>query len=289
MSLKLTPYINILDKSFKEANTRSYVLSMQISLHGLTFCILNPEKNKFIGLQAFHFPNIENESQLPSLFGQILNEQPWFAFPYKEVTVLLANRFSTPIPQALFDAQHKHMFLGFNHPFQENSRILYDQLKNIDACMVYYASNPVVEKIKDFWANAKILHFSTALTESLAIINKNKYDRNTLFLQVHDNSFDLVHFNEKNLNFYNKFAFNTKEDFIYFLLLGIEQLALNPEKVNLVMMGKVDKVSPYYEMIYRYIKNFKVIEKNNNFQYSYLFDQINLHHHYILFNSLLCE
>jgi len=289
MSLKLSPYINILDKSFKEANTRNYILSMQIGLHGLVFCVLNPEKNKFIGLQAFHFPNVKEESQLPSLFGQILNEQPWFAFPYKEVTVMLVNRFSTPIPQALFDPQQKHLFLGFNHPFQENSRILYDQLKNVGAYMVYYASNPVVEKIKDFWANAKIMHFSSALTESLAIINKNKYDRNTLFLQVHDNCFDLVHFNEKNLNFYNQFPFNTKEDFIYFLLLSIEQLTLNPEKVNLVMLGKVDKVSPYYEMIYRYIKHFKMIEKNTSFEYSYLFDQINLHHHYILFNSLLCE
>ena len=289
MSLRLTPYINHLDKSFKESNTRNYSLSMQVDLHGLVFSIFNPDKNKFIGLQSYHFPNVDNYAQLPSLFGQILNQQPWFAFPFKEVTVLIQNRYSTLVPQPLFDQNHKNLYLGFNHPFQENSRIVYDQLKNIEAYMVYYASNPLVEKVKDFWANARILHFSTAMIESISANFKNKLDVNTLFINVQDNSFDLVHFNQKTLHFYNQFLFNTKEDFIYFLLLSIEQLSLNPENVNLIMMGKIDKTSPNYDMIFRYIKHFKFIEKNKNFQYSYLLDQVNSHHYYVHFNSMLCE
>lgn len=289
MSLRLTPYIDHIDKSFKESNTRNYIMSMQVNLHGLVFSLFNPDKNKFIGLQAYHFPNTETYEQLPSLFGQILNQQPWFAFPFKEVTVLIQNRFATLVPQPLFDPNKKHLYLGFNQPFQENSRIIFDQLKNIGAYMVYYAPNPLVEKIKDFWANARILHFSTALIESLSTNYKNKFDENTLFINVQDNSFDLVYFNKKNLQFHNQFLFNTKEDFIYFLLLSIEQLSLNPEKVNLVMMGKMDKTSPNYDMVYRYIKNFRFIESNKNYQYSYLLDQINAHHHYVLFNSLLCE
>lgn len=289
MSLRLAPYINHLDKSFKESNTRNYILSMQVNLHGLTFSIFNPDKNKFIGLQAYHFPDVDNFLQLPSLFGQILNQQPWFAYPFKDVNVLIQNKFATLIPQALFDPNHKNLYLGFNHPFQENSRIVFDHLKNIGAYMVYYAPNPLVEKVKDFWANARIMHFSTAMIESLSANFKNKFDANTLFLNIQDNSFDLVQFNQKNLQFYNQFLFNTKEDFIYFLLLSIEQLSLNPEKVNLMMMGKIDKTSPNYDMIFRYIKNFRFIDVNKNFQYSYLLDQINKHHHYVHFNSMLCE
>lgn len=289
MSLRLTPYLNLVDKSFKESNTRSYVLSMQVDLHGLVFCIFNPDKNKFIGLQAYYFPNVETYEQLPSLFGQILNQEPWFAFPFKEVNVLIQNRFSTLVPQPLFDQNHKNLYVGFNQPFQENSRIIYDQLKSVGAYMVYYAPNPLVEKIKDFWANARILHASTALLEGLSANFKNKFDQNTLFVNVHDKSFDLAYFNHKNLQFYNQFLFNTKEDFIYFLLLSIEQLSLNPEKVNLVLMGKIDKTSGNYEMIYRYIKHFKFIDINKNYHYSYLLDQINTYHHYVLFNTLLCE
>lgn len=289
MSLRLTPYINHLDKSFKESNTRSYILSMQINLHGLVFTIFHPDKNKFIGLQAYHFPNVEKYEQLPSLFGQILNQTPWFAFPFKEVIVLIQNRQATLVPHALFDQNHKNLYLGFNHPFQENARIIYDQLKNTDAYMVYYAPNPLVEKIKDFWANARILHFSTALIESLSALFKNKFDKNTLYVNVQDESFEVVYFNNNKLHFYNQFLFNTQEDFIYFLLLTIEQLSLNPEKINLVLMGKVDKTSAHYEMIFKYVKNFKFIENNPNYNYSYLLDQVNTYNHYVLFNSLLCE
>ncbi len=289
MSLRLTPYLNLLDKSFKESNTRNYILSVQVNLYGLVFCLFNPDKNKFIGLQAYHFPHVETYDQLPSMFGQILNQEPWFAYPYKEVNALIENRFSTLVPQPLFDPNHKNLYLGFNQPFQENSRINYDQLKNIGAYMVYYASNPLVEKIKDFWANARILHISTALIEGLSANYKNKFDENTLFINVQNESFDLVYFNNKNLQFYNQFLFHTKEDFIYFLLLSIEQLSLNPEKVNLIMMGNIDKTSANYDMIFRYIKHFKFIGDNKNYEYSYLLDQINKYHHYVLFNTLLCE
>ncbi|MAE09226.1 MAG: hypothetical protein CL661_10760 [Bacteroidetes bacterium] len=289
MALQLTPNISYFDKSFKESQTRSYTLSIQLWLNGLVFTIYNPDRNKFIGLESYIFSDIENVEQLPSYLGQVLNNRHSFAFPYSSVFLLYQNKFSTLIPEALFSEDHKNLYLGFNQPFQENSRIVFDRLKNNQAVNIYYLPNFVVEKAKDFWPNVNLLHFSTAMIESLSINFKNKVDKKTLFVNLRDDCFDVVYFKENKLHFYNSFDFHTKEDFIYFLLISIEQLMLNPEDVNLIISGNIKETDQTYKMIHQYIKNYSFISRNDNYSYSFVLDELKYYKYYILFNALQCE
>ncbi len=289
MALQLTPNISYFDKSFKESQTRSYTLSIQLWLNGLVFTIYNPDRNKFIGLESYIFSDIENVEQLPSYLGQVLNNRHSFAFPYSSVFLLYQNKSSTLIPEALFSEDHKNLYLGFNQPFQENSRIVFDRLKNNQAVNIYYLPNFVVEKAKDFWPNVNLLHFSTAMIESLSINFKNKVDKKTLFVNLRDDCFDVVYFKENKLHFYNSFDFHTKEDFIYFLLISIEQLMLNPEDVNLIISGNIKETDQTYKMIHQYIKNYSFISRNDNYSYSFVLDELKYYKYYILFNALQCE
>jgi uncharacterized protein DUF3822 len=289
MALQLNPSFSYFDKSFRESQTRNYTLSIQLCLNNLVFTILNIEKNKFLGLEAYSFSDIENANQLPSYLGQVLNNRPSFAFPYESVYLLYQNRFSTLIPQPLFIEENKNLYLGFNQPFQEDSRIVFDQLKNNDAVNIYYLPNMVVQKAKDFWPNVKIMHFSSALIESLSMNFKNKVSPKTLFVNLQNDCFDIVYFKENKLHYYNSFDYRTKEDFIYFLLITIDQLMLNPEEVELLLLGDIDKTSSCYSMINQYIKNYGFITPNDNYSYSYILDEIKDHQYYTLFNALQCE
>lgn len=288
-ALQLTPHISYFDKSFKDSQTRNYILSIQLSFKRLVFTVYNSDKNKFIGLELYHFSGIESVDQLPLFLGKVLNNRPSFAYPYSSVFLLFHNKYSTLIPQPLFSKDKKNLYLGFNHPFQENSRIVYDELKNIDAENVYYLPNFVIEKAKDFWPNVRMLHFSSALIESLSINFKNKVDTKTLFLNLQDDRFDLVYFKENKLHFYNSFDFLTKEDFIYFLLISIDQLLLNPEDVKLIILGDICKTDDTYTMIHQYIKNYSFISRNDNYNYSYMLDELAYHSYYTLFNAIQCE
>lgn len=289
MALQLTPNISYFDKSFRESQTRNYALSIQLWLKGLVFTVYNPEKNKFIGVESFVFHDNENVEQLPSFLGKVLNNRPSFGFPYGSVFLLYQNKYSTLIPEPLFNEDHKNLYLGFNQPFQENSRIVFDKLKNNQAVNIYYLPNLVVEKVKDFWPNVNLLHFSTALIESLSINFKNKVDVKTLFVNLRDDCFDMVYFKENKLHFYNSFDFRTKEDFIYFLLISIDQLMLNPEDVNLIISGSIDKTDDAHSMVHQYIKNYSFISRNDNYGYSFVLDELKYHKYFALFNALQCE
>ncbi len=289
MPLSIKPYFSYLDKSFKDSHTREYIMAMQLNLHGLTFFLFNPEKNKFLGLEAYQFDETKTPDDIPGLFDLILNHHEWFAYPYLEFYFLMQNNYNTLIPDPLFDKKNKNLFLGFNQPFRENHRIVFDHLKNSQTTNVYYLANPIAEKVKEFWPNAHIFHYSSALIESLSVNYKNKMDPNKLFIDCHEDNFDLVYFKENRLFYFNNFNYRTKEDFIYFLLSAIEQLMLNPEEVELIIMGQMDKTSPEYEMIYQYIRHSSFIDRNENFHYSYVLEEVKHYKFYTLYNLLQCE
>ncbi len=289
MPLRIKPHISYIDKSFKESHTRSYIMAMQVNLYGFVFSIYHPDKNKFIGFQQYVFDEKKTPGDYPVIFDLVLNNHPWFAFPYMDFYCLIQNNFNTLIPLPLFNKQHKNLYLGFNQPFQENHRIVYDELKNTGSANVYYLPNPLAEKVKEFWPNARIVHYSTALIESLTVNFKNKLADNELFADVHEENFDLVYFKENRLFYANNFLYHTKEDFAYFLLSAMEQLSLNPEEVELHLLGNIDKDSEIYQLIYQYIRQIDFIQENKNFHYSYLLDNLRRHRFYTLFNVLQCE
>ncbi len=289
MPYTIKPYINLFDKSFKASQTRSYKMSVSFDMTRLTLSLYHPEKNKHLALLSYHADDVDTLEKIPGFFDKILNSLEWFGFPFQEVNVLYKSRLNTLIPAALFDPEHKNLYLGFNQPFQENNRIVYDKLSTTEAINVYYIPNPFVEKVKDLWPNARISHYASGYIESLTIGFKNKMDNRSLYLNADNSSFNLVYFKDNKLHYHNQFSYRTKEDFVYFLLAAMEQLSLNPEEVRLVLMGDIDKSSNTYELLYRYVRHMSFLERNEAFGYSYALDDLLHHHYYTLFNIQQCE
>ncbi len=69
----------------------------------------------------------------------------------------------------------------------------------------------------------------------------------------------------------------------------MEQLGLNPESVNLVFMGEIDKNSALYHIAFKYVRNISFIERSDYFRYSYVLDELQSHNFYNLLNAGRCE
>src|SRR5690606_26456050 len=109
------------------------------------------------------------------------------------------------------------------------------------------------EKYGDF----EYKHASSILIETLANLAKME-DKPTLYAYISKTHFEIVVTNQKQLVLYNIFNYRQKEDFIYYLLFTIEQLNLNPEKVNVYLLGNIDKQNELYEIAYQYIQNLHI-------------------------------
>ena len=289
MSTFAKPSVGFFDKSFNNSLTASYALSLQLDLQGLVITIYHPESNKYLALQSFVFEGNRKDTELVNYFDSVLQDAKWLGFSFQSVNIIYCNNQSTLIPQPLFDASNKELYLNFNHPARETQQINYNLLKSTQAANVYSLPVDIEMKLNSLWPNCRIYHFSSVLIESLGINFKNKTDNNTLFVNLRNDSFDVVYFTENKLHFYNSFRFKTAEDFIYFLLSAFEQLNLNPEEATLVLMGEIDKNAQNYHMIHRYIRHSEFIKRNDTFGYSQVLNEIAQHTYYVLFNVLQCE
>jgi hypothetical protein len=289
MIIPAKPNISLIDKSFREDYTRNFQLTIQLSLDGFSLAIYAPDKQRLVGYESYRFDGVTSEARLVSAIDEVFLFRQWIIYPFQAVVVVVDHNLSSLIPLPLFDEREMETYLLFNHPKKDNSRIVNDMLKNADSCNVYSLSNILVEKVKEYWANARIVHFASVLIENLLLHYKNKDTAQFVFVNVRDHVFDMAVLRNEKLHFYNSFKFSTREDFIYFLLFSLEQLQLNPETIQLIFSGQIESSSSIYEICWKYIRNISFIERNSSFQYSYVFDDMPGHQQYVLFNAIQCE
>ena len=143
--------------------------------------------------------------------------------------------------------------------------------------------------LSQFCKKTNIYHTSTILIDSLIKEFSERNQEIRAFINVKKNVYELVVINNSDLIFHNYFNYNTKEDFIYFLLFTFEQLKVDNETVPLYFMGFVEEKSPVVELCSRYIRNIRFFNRNNNLNYSNELDSIPYYYYYTLYNSISCE
>jgi hypothetical protein len=280
--------IAFLDKSFSKEKCRSCMLAFHINHAHLTCVVFSPEQNRYLALISSGDLYPDSEHPIASQFENMVKEHDWLDQAFEKVNVIIGNHLNTLIPAIIFDEDATNTYLEFNHEPGEGFTTYYDRLKNTGAVNVYAIEDGIIEKVNRYYPGAEFWHFASIFIESNAISHKNLMDNKLVFMNVRNDSFDLLHFKDGKLNFYNLFSYKTKEDFTYFLLAAFEQLELNPEEVKLQIAGGMDEGDRLHDMIYRYVRHSAFIQKNETYGYSSALEKVKHHHHHVLFNLPQC-
>ncbi len=99
--------------------------------------------------------------------------------------------------------------------------------------------------------------------------------------------FEVVLIEGKKLIFYNTFRHHSAEDFMYYLLFACEQLQLNPENIELVLLGEVERNSALYNVAQKYIRNLKFGERKVDADFSYQLQALPKHSYFTVFSNYL--
>jgi len=288
MPTKLSSQFSLLDNSLSKDSSRHYYLCLEIGVSGLSFAIYHKQKNTFLGLESISFGKVGNEIEIIPLLEQNLREHEWLNLSFSQVIILINNTSNTLVPFALFNENETNLYLKFNQPVAENDFVSHDLLKNTQAANVFSTPEILSAFLENKWPEAKRIHYSSCVIEVLSNQFKNRTDNKTLFLNLRDDSFDIVFFKEAKLFYYNNFKFKSKEDFIYFLLLTMEQLGLSPEETKIILAGKIAEDSGIYKILHEYIRHQQFIESNDSYKYSELLNEEVCRQQYVLMNVLQC-
>ena len=252
------------NKNLNKLNNQE--LSIQISLSGLSFCILNVETKTITFLKEISFDKKLNPLNLLDALKEQFNNEPALAIAFSKICVIHDNDLSALVPKPLFDEAHLADYLKFNSKILKSDFITFDELLINDSVNVFVPYININNFIYDKFGAFIYKHVSTVLISEILLIEKNTQSTK-VYVNVNKNNFEIIIVSQAKLLLYNTFKYSTPADFIYFILFTTEQLKLNPETVNLVLIGDIEKDDDLYNIAYKYIRNISFGSREDSYKY----------------------
>ena len=256
-------------------------MTIQYSLDGLSFVVFDTAENKFIALK--HYRISEKNIPLETLISELQEKESWNINEFKNVNILIDNNINTFVPKDYFQEEIKEKYLSLLN--MNNSNVLTDSINEHDIINVY-ASQYKLDFLND---NVKIYHSSSILIKKLLKEFSSRNPETRAFVNVKNNSYELIIINNDKLVFHNYFNFNTKEDFLYFILFTFDQLNIDNESIPLYFMGFIEEKSVIIELCSRYIRNIRFFNRDNDYNYISELNSVPYYYYYTLYSFISCE
>ncbi len=239
-------------------------LSIQFSLDGFSFCIRNSNSEEVLNYTEYSF-----EKTVAS--PELLLEKIMFIFAndaelqqdFTSVFAIHQNNLATIVPTEYFDRNNLKPYLTYSVKTLSTDFLTYDNLEAIDAHNVYIPYVNINNFIFQNFGEFEYQHHTSILISKLLSNSVSK--EKEMFVYAGDSQMDIVVVKDKQLVLYNSFLYETKEDFIYYILFVAEQLHLDPEVFNLTLLGNIEETSDVYQITYKFVRNINFIESSTAF------------------------
>lgn len=244
---------NVADNAAQEFNK----LSIQVSLSGLSFCVLDTISNTILDSGKLVFEKQRTPYGLQKGLVALFKKHDLALKEFSEIVVVHRNKLFSLVPKSLFNANEMANYLKFNTKIFANDHIDYDELQSYDIINVYVPFVNINNYIYELFGEFTFKHNGTVMIESL-LGSQATAKEASCYVYIADQQMDVTIISQKKLILYNSFDFTTKEDFIYYLLFTLEQLQIDTETVKLKLFGAIEEGDPIYNICYQYVKHVSI-------------------------------
>ena len=253
----------VMSNNVENYTSNYHKLSIQISLNGLSFCILDTIGNRIEKSERVQFPKKYSPFEVQNKLKEVFEKHKVTDISYKEIVVIHRNIFFSLVPNAIFDKNELPSYLKFNAKILSNDDISYDEIESYDMVNVYVPFVNINNYIYNLFGEFEYLHSGTVMIQSLLSAYNNGTET-VCYAHILEQQLDITVISKKKLVLYNSFNFFSKEDFIYYLLFAFAQLKLDVESVKLRLFGNVKESDEIYDLCSEHINNVSIYIPANN-------------------------
>jgi hypothetical protein len=246
----------------ENSNSEYHKLSIQVSLNGLSFCVLDTLSNTILASERLVFENELTPYAVQKEIKQLFEKNGIRAVKFSEVVVIHRNNLFSLVPQALFNKDELANYLKFNAKILANDHLEYDEIKSLDMVNVYVPFMNINNYIYDLFGEFEFMHHGTIMIQTLTNHHGSQSEP-ICYVHLIEGHMDIAVISNKKLILYNNFSFATKEDFIYYLLFTLEQLKLDTETTKLKLFGSIEEGDELYNMCHSYIRDISIFVPSN--------------------------
>lgn len=267
---------SIINDGAKNGLPENYSVSIEITEHSLAIVLFDKVAQKFTAFESW----LSEEKASKQLFETIPDSEI-LKTRFDDVRICLLASSAVLIPAELFIAEEAATYLDFTISSGGNGKVMYNEIPVQQAFCCYRIPESFTEITNQVIPNPKYSHFSSAFISE--ITQKINSAQKTIVVFFHENAFEIACLHQKKLIHYNSFSFQTVQEYLYFILLFLQQSNLDTEKVNCIVTGGIEEKSALMKATLKYIRNVEHHMFTGDNMFSEIFEPIPKNRYDMLF------
>ena len=258
-------------------------LIFNISEHCFEYAIFNTIKNCFEKITSHEID--PNTNILNAEIKNIINIDPYLQKNYSKTLGTLNTKFSTFIPEVLFDDTNMNHYIKNTHgTIDEEYQYVKQKFTNCYA--VFTVDHNLISCLKTHFKNLELKSASSVFVDYG--INLNLKNPQQILIQVNKNQFHIVLISNGTFKFHNLFHFKNTNDFIYHVMNCLQTLGMESNDLELHITSELEKTNILFEILKKYV-HINFMDRPSIFLYQDSIMQTPSHTHHNLFSQLICE
>lgn len=258
--------ILLIDPSFDPSTASTCNLLVKIGIDSFSYAIINKQNNKVIAIYD------EQECEDVNLkLAERIKTDPYFSLAYNEVKIALPTPNAIAVPNVFYDEyslkSHSKLFSG------SHDRLYTQAQYHFDFTSIFSISKTTDSMLTKHLPSAKKLQENTGL-----ITIAEKLTDATLILDFSVGSFHAIYINNQQVVFQQCYQIEQIEEFNYYLLFIINQLAIDTKKTMLLLSGIIHEDDEKYNCMLKYFSNTQFIAIDEDLDQEIL-DDMPLHYY----------
>ncbi|MDB4438683.1 DUF3822 family protein [bacterium] len=131
-----------------------------------------------------------------------------------------------------------------------------DSFSDSNINTLHFLHNEVIKTLANFDFPYKISHISSALARYAGLKDHD------LLAFVSENTLHIAYVENGEFKFYNQFYCKSSTDYLYYMLLIMNNYKLDPKSQNIYLGGHIVEQSPLFKQLDGYIANIYLIDQN---------------------------
>lgn len=275
------------DDTFDPSALDGYNLYLTAGPAGLRVGVADVRRNRFVVLEDYAAqPGTPLAGQLQALAEQhdLVGQTGW-----NRVRLAVQNRHFTLLPAPLFRAGDEARYLQLHHQADAQQEVMrHYRHPGQEVVSIFATERALAEWFERLYPQQKLLHQTSALLEGV-VHQSERQAPPRLFLSVGPMELTIVVVRDKRPELCNVFSFSTAEDFIYYVILVMQELMLNPDEDPVVVYGDLMHDSELFTILRKYIRHVRFGNRPYDLAYSYRLNDVFEYRYFELYSLHLCE
>ena len=268
--------LRLRDETFEPTNPAAYNLYLLTGPTRLYLAVVDVERGKFVALEEY----VLTAGGVPALAAQhdFLGQRGWNA-----VRLAVTGRAFTLLPAPLFRAGDEAAALRLHHTPTPTETVRHTTHPGLELVNVFAADATLANWLAlTHGASGRLLHHTSALLAGL-VHQRGATAPRHLYLNPGPQELTLVVLGQ-HLEYCNVFACTTAEDVVYYTILVMQELGLDPDHDEVTVWGELMPDSAVFSLLRTYVRNVRFGARPGNVQYSYRLNDVFEYRYFNLFS-----